>query len=167
MNTHEEESISRTTLSRRVRRPYWMLLVVVVLGLGTVRASAVDRDSYIGNWVNVDAQTRGIKAIQIGVQDGQFQMRAWGACHPNPCKWGQANVSFLAPNVSSQDVASATAVYRPGFSIQRLTMRLDASGILEVEVMTHFTDNSGRSDYVETNRFRRVSWSEWNSNSYN
>jgi hypothetical protein len=37
---------------------------------------------------------------------------------------------------------------------------------LSVEVFTHFTDNSGRSDFTETDNFRRVGWNQWDSNTY-
>jgi hypothetical protein len=127
----------------------------------------VDRNYFIGDWVNVNDSTRGIKAVQIGQQDYRFLMRAWGACSPSPCKWGQTKVSFLAPNVSSQEVTVATAVFKTSFSIVRLTLRPGSGGTLQVEAMTHFTDNSGRSDYANNERFRSVPWNQWDANSFN
>ena len=166
MTIDEEDNTVKATFRNSIRGPHWVLLVVLGLSFA-VRMSAVDRNYFIGNWMNVNKGKGGIKAMQIGQQDDQTLMRAWGACTPNPCKWGQTKVSFYATNVSSQDVTSATAVFRTSFSITRLTMRPGASGTLEVEVMTHFTDNSGRSDYTNTDRFRSVSWDQWDSNIFN
>ena len=141
----------------------WALLFGLYLS-SAERMSAVDKGYFIGNWMNVDPQTRGLKAMQIGLQDNQMLMLAWGACHPNPCTWGQARVSLLAPGVSSSDVSAGTAVYKTSFAIRRLTIRPARHRTLEVEVMTHFIDNSGRSDYTNTERFRSVAWSEWDPN---
>jgi hypothetical protein len=104
--------------------------------------------------------------VEIGAQDYQMLMRAWGACTPNPCAWGEARVSTLASSVSSSDISAATAIYRQGFAVRRLTIHPGVGNTLSVEVLTHFTDNSGRSDYTETDNFRRVGWNQWDPNTY-
>ena len=141
----------------------------LLIGFGLAVAAqvgAVDRSFFIGHWLNVDDQTRGIKAIEIGSQDNQIFMLAWGAFTPNPCRWGQARVSTLASSVSSSDVSAATAVYKPGFKVTRLTMRPGPGHTLIVEVLNHFNDNSGRSDYADTETFRLARSDEWDFNTY-
>jgi hypothetical protein len=166
MNSHDDAKTVKAAFRNPVRRFHWVLLVGLGLGFA-VLTSAVDKKYFIGHWMNANKVTRGIIAMEIGEQDGQTLMRAWGACTPRPCKWGQTKVSFLAPNVSSQDVRAATAVFRTKFEITRLTMRPGKRGTITVEVMTHFTDNSGRSDYTSTESFRSVPWQRWDSNTFN
>jgi hypothetical protein len=143
---------------------------VLLVGLGlsfAVRVSAVREDYFIGHWVNVDNKTRGIMAVEIDEQDGHALMRAWGACDPSPCKWGQTEVSFLPPNVRSKDVAAATAVFRLGFAITQITMWPGKGGAIVVDAITHFTDNSGRPDYAFTGTFRLVPLEQWDSHMFN
>ena len=71
------------------------------------------------------------------------------------------------PNVSSQDVSEGRAVFTTSFSRKELTMRPVGNGMLRVEAMTHFTDNSGRSDYTHTEEFRRVGWDQWDKSLFN
>ena len=143
-----------------------MLLVALCLSFA-LPSGAVDKSYFIGNWVNVNEQTGGIRAMQIGQQDEQFVMRAWGACHPILCKWGLTKVSFLAPGGSSKDATAATAVFTTNFKEPHLTMRPGANGTLMVEVIVHFTDKSGRSDYTKSEIFRSASGEEWDSNIFN
>lgn len=165
MNTQSEANRVQARRRSSVKKLRSALLIGLALALAA-QVSAVDRNFYIGHWINVDDQTRGIKAIEIGAQNNEMLMRAWGACTPNPCAWGEARVSTLASSVSSNDVSAATAVYRPGFKFTRLTMRPGGGRTLIVEVINHFNDNSGRSDYTETDTFRRVGWNQWDSNIY-
>src|SRR5215831_18906528 len=111
-----EDNILRWTCCSPIKRFYWALLVGLGLSLAG-QISAVEKTYFIGNWMNVDPGTRGILALQIGQQDSQFVMHAWGACSPNPCPWGYTRVSFLSPSVSSQDVSVARAVFKTSFSI--------------------------------------------------
>ena len=154
------------TFRNSVKVFYWLLPLALGLCFAG-RISAVDKSYFIGNWMNVDQGTRGLRAIQIGQQNNQMMMRAWGACSPNPCKWGYVNVSLLAPNGSSQDVSAATAVFTTNFNVTRVTMRPSVAGMLELELVSHFTDNSGRSDYILKENFRSVSWDQWDSKTFN
>lgn len=166
MNTISQINIAKVASFNPARKLDYVFLVVLGLGFA-VSLSAVNQDYFIGNWLNVNQATRGIMAIQMGRQNGQADMRAWGACSPTPCKWGQTRMSFLAPSVSSQEVSEARAVFVTGFSRTELTLRPVGNGMLRVESMTHFTDNSGRSDYTETETFRRVGWDQWDRNLFN
>jgi hypothetical protein len=137
----------------------------VVLGLTlAIHTQAVDRNYFIGNWLNSDKKTGGIKARQIGLQDNRPLMRAWGACTPDPCKWGFSRASLLSGSVSSTDVSAAIAVFKTTFAVTRLTMHPGAQGALTVEVMTHFTDNGGDPNITDTEVFHSVSWDARNSN---
>ena len=165
MSTRDGDYTVEARFRKCVGRSHWVLLVGLGLSFA-VHISAADKQHFIGHWMNVNKGTRGIIAMAIGQQDGQTLMRAWGACTPSPCKWGQTRVSFLAPNVSSQEVMAATAVFRTNFETTRLTMRPAKGRTIIVEAMTHFTDNSGRSDHTQTEKFRLVPWQQWDFNTF-
>jgi hypothetical protein len=81
----------KTIFGYSVKPFYGLLLIGLGLCLAS-RISAVEKNYLFGNWMNVDQGMRGILAMQIGQQDNQILMRAWGACSPDPCKWGYYGV---------------------------------------------------------------------------
>jgi hypothetical protein len=104
-----------------------------------------------GDWLNVDANTRGIVEILIGGN----RVHPYGACHPTPCDWGAIKARSFASSVDSSDVVRLTAKKKTNFSAIEMTLSLEADGRLRAEVFTHFTDNSGRADYSTVNYFAR------------
>jgi len=116
--------------------------------------ASVPVTSFSGRWRNIDSHTRGITTVEIDVSGNQASVHAWGACHPTDCDWGRVQASLYAPGVSSREVRSLGAVYTTSFSQTTLTLRLVAADSLEVESATHFTDQSGRSDYSAAYAFR-------------
>ena len=54
--------------------------------------------AFFGSWLNNDPQTRDITRIVITRRGNDFEVHAWGACHPQDCDWGTAR-GDLAGNV--------------------------------------------------------------------
>jgi hypothetical protein len=56
----------------------------------------------------------------------------------------------------ANDVASLEATYDQGFARKRVELRLLDPDTMLVQVSTHFTDGSGRSDYATEERLQRL-----------
>jgi len=98
-------------------------------------------DDFIGDWVNVDVNTRGMTHLEIAkVNDSTVSFHGYGKCHPSDCDWGVIIVPFTPGTVMG--------TYNFGFKTTRLTVHF-SNGQLLVENFNHFTDGSGRADYTE------------------
>ena len=112
-----------------------------------------------GVWKNVDDNTRGLTKLDIQVANESVSIDAWGRCHPEDCHWGRVPATPYARDVSSQTKATAVAItvtYKTSFEESTLVIRPAGSERLEVEMVTRFTDNSGRSSYANTYIFQRA-----------
>lgn len=108
-----------------------------------------------GSWKNTDPETRGITTIQIRLDGDHAFVHTWGRCEPTDCDWGETSALLFAPDVSSHAVQTVSAVYTKSFAETRLVLRPGSAQTLEAVTSTHFTDNSGRSDYAASYSFRR------------
>lgn len=108
-----------------------------------------------GEWRNVDAGTRGLTRLVVG--DNPATVHAWGSCHPSDCDWGSVPASAFRQSVDGGSAAALQAHFKTGFNETTLIITLAGDGLLRVEMLTHFTDNSGRADYSASDRFRRGS----------
>jgi hypothetical protein len=108
---------------------------------------------YLGEWRNRDPKTRGITRLWIHNEGLTLQLQVWGSCHPADCDWGTTNATAFAKDVGSRDatdIRSVEALFKTGFSESNVVMKLAEKATLTVEISTHFTDKSSRSDYQTT-----------------
>ncbi|HUB30030.1 MAG TPA: hypothetical protein VL967_10045 [Terracidiphilus sp.] len=106
----------------------------------------VSAENLVGTWVNISHDTRDLVRLMVSLKGNEIVVHAFGACHPNPCDWGQAPARMYAENVASAPATSLIANYKFDFAEVAVTARL-LKGALFVESFTHFTDQSGRADY--------------------
>jgi|SRR5579875_1323471 len=117
------------------RKAVWLGLLCV-----SARLMAFD-GGFPGHWENRDSHTRNITSAEIRDDGGETKVHMWGACHPNPCDWGEG---VLEGNSKTRHVRWTTS-----FSIKEQTLKLgDGGQELHVKTHTHFTDHSGRHDYT-------------------
>jgi len=138
----------RTTLS----------LAALIVALAFASTAFASLNQFSGEWKNADPNTRGVTALEIRVMGANVTVHAWGQCQPQDCDWGQVNAYAYASSVSSNLAASAEAVsadFRTNFSQTLLVMRAVPGNRLRAEVFTHFTDNSGRTNYTDVYTFVR------------
>jgi len=114
----------------------------------------------LGDWKNVDPDTRGIVRIMITDAGGAIQVRVCGACHPSPCDWGTVKAVPYAPNVDAPlpaDTEYLLADYPESFA-QRMVLIGPAPGLggeLRAITLNRFTDNSSRSDFGIANLLKK------------
>ncbi|MHB8433358.1 MAG: hypothetical protein ACYC8W_08355 [Candidatus Tyrphobacter sp.] len=78
---------------------------------------------------------------------GGYGIRVWGSCSPTPCDWGLRPLHVYGGTTSARFGAWGTATFTSSFSVTRVVIEYGMTG-LGVRTFTHFTDNSGRSDYT-------------------
>jgi len=138
--------------------PFRMLLLLAFTLL-TVSAASAQINQFAGKWKNVDPQTKGVTTIQIEISGSRIRMQTWGKCHPTDCAWGFAEGTAYAPSVASNLVETAdtiSTIYLTSFSQITLIVRPAEEGQIRVEVLTKFTDQSGRANTRRVDSFSRV-----------
>ena len=133
-----------------------LLLAIILL---TVSTASADINQFAGKWKNVDPQTRGITTIHIEISGARIRIQTWGKCHPSDCAWGFAAGTAYAPSVQSNLVEQAdtiSTIYLTSFSQMILTIRPAEEGQIKVELLTKYTDQSGRANTRHIETFSRV-----------
>jgi hypothetical protein len=134
------------------------LTVFSILVLAMAFTASAHIDQFPGRWTNVDPNTRGVTTLDIQVRGTNVTVQAWGKCHPTDCDWGRVKAYAYAPSVESDLVNTAqalSAIFKTGFSETLMIIRPAGRDRLEAEVLTRFTDNSGRSNYRAVYTFVR------------
>jgi DNA-binding beta-propeller fold protein YncE len=110
--------------------------------------AGLDIVSYVGTWINIDVDTRGWTRIEIRQRGDELGYHIYGKCHPTDCDAGEAWAPY-SPGTQYFNLDS-------GFATRAFTVTLDLEAqILNIGSFTHFTDNSGRSDYQASYQFAR------------
>jgi hypothetical protein len=128
----------------------------MVLALANMASAQTAR--FEGHWKNVNPQTRGVIELDIRVHGLNVDVKAWGACSPTPCEIGNIDAHLFAPSVDANLENSARALivrYHDSFSERTLVIEPRGPDELIVQMFTHFTDNSKRTNYVESGTFSR------------
>jgi len=102
--------------------------------------------AYVGVWRNVDPATRSWTTIEITQKVDALVAHFWGACVPSDCDAGVTSAPYTGNPVDMY--------LDHGFATRSYTLAL-AGDHLRVTTFTHFTDKSGRADYVSGDFFRR------------
>ena len=132
------------------------VLLALLLLLMTSSVTSASINQFAGKWKNADANTAGLTTIEIEVKGKSVGIRAWGKCHPSDCFWGYARGTAYAASVQSNladDAQAISTIYLMSFSQIILIIRSVEDGQIEVEVLTNFTDQSGRANTREVERF--------------
>lgn len=135
----------------RISRP---VLVAALLTVLIVPAPAFGEVSdFLGNWVNDDNAASGITRVVVTrASEGRLSIQVFGRCRPTDCDWGMRPAHAYRGAPDSDDVLRLTADFDAGFAQEHITLRPAPGGALYFDVLTDFTDNSGRKDYATSGR---------------
>lgn len=115
-----------------------------------------DTSDLVGNWVNTDSDTSGITRIVVTPAGGNHvKVQVFGQCQPTDCDWGVVEGKSYFDSVSSNHVHSVMARFNSGFANTIVILRDIVGDRLAFEVLTDFTDGSGRRDYDMNGRLQR------------
>jgi hypothetical protein len=115
-------------------------------------AASVDPSMLVGTWVSTNANTRGTIKLVLNDEGGLFAVRAFGACEPSPCDWGEVSGELFTAGVGSREAVGFKALYDFGFMETFLAAYLNKR-ILVVDAYNTFKDGSGRARYFLRDHF--------------
>lgn len=115
--------------------------------------AAIDSSPLHGTWHNTDKKTRGIVRLVIGPRgEGALSVRAFGACSPSPCDWGEAEGRAFSGGPAEREAMAFTATFDFDFMETTLAVNLKG-GILVLDSFNTFKDGSGRFNYFSREFF--------------
>jgi hypothetical protein len=114
--------------------------------------AAVDPSPLRGVWHSTNRATRGIIKLILSDADGNFTVRAFGACEPSPVEWGAVAGDAFADGVGLKAGVGFRAFYEFGFMQTALAAYLNKR-ILVVDAYNTFKDGSGRHNYFSRDHF--------------
>ena len=108
--------------------------------------------SLVGTWANTAARTDAIPKIEIVVEGGVLKIQPWGRTHPHDTPFGPPDPLLVLSRYSDRQPAPegkafAFATHKADFAMKFFTLTL-RDRELDLEEVTVFTDNSGRSNRV-------------------
>lgn len=143
------------------RQGYKSSLLVAVLsiaalfsGCGEPTASTTQNGlsnatAFVGNWYNMDLNTRSITRVRIRELEDGLEVSMWGRCQPSECPWGEEEATI------QENGNLLTVTWDPSFAVMTQNLRLQPDGTLTVSTHTHFTDESGRMDFDSIDQFAK------------
>lgn len=127
-----------------------------LLMIGAAPASASVGD-FLGQWTNPNTSSGGVTRVAITRTGANLRVRVHGSCTPNDCDWGTVNATAYAASAAGNvesDAAVVMATFAQGFARKSIIIRRSGAN-LTYEVLTHFTDSSGRANYIDRGRLNR------------
>lgn len=101
-------------------------------------ADPSDLSAFVGEWVNVDAETRGMTRLEIvAAGDQALSFHGWGKCHPTDCDWG-VTPAQLGPE-------GLAGIYDRGWKKTTITVRRSGEQLL-ARVFDDYSESDGRTD---------------------
>lgn len=116
---------------------------------------------FAGKWKNIDPETRGLSTMEIMPRGRNYDIQVWGKCHPSDCAWGHALGTIYTTGDACTESGPENSqvlftIYVHSFAEGFLIIRPAANDRLNVELLTKFTDQSGRLNYRSVMSFARV-----------
>ena len=140
-----------------VKKGTFVLLAACLFALAAISVTCAGLNDFAGTWKNADANG-GVTKLDIRVSGSNVTIQAWGKCQPTDCDWGRVGAYAYAPNVSSNITSSAqalSAIFKTSFNETLMIVQPAGTNRLQAQVLTRFTDSSGRSNYSNTFTFNR------------
>jgi hypothetical protein len=119
-------------------------------------ARTFDTDKLTGLWLNTNPETKGIAEFLIEQDGERFSVSAVGVGPDGPIDWPVTQAKALAnlEEEAGQRTAALTATFDFGFMRAETQIRVN-KGVLVIVLFNTFTDDSGRSNYVNREFFYR------------
>jgi hypothetical protein len=97
-----------------------------------------DINSWLGNWVNVDVNTRGMTRLKVAkTSDQKITLQGFGKCHPTDCDWGVTPAQLTAGTLKG--------TYDFGWKKTHITLS-QQDGQLIADVFSDYSEKNGRTD---------------------
>ena len=132
------------------------LAVFFLLAGVPAQAGALD---FAGHWENAARDASGISHVAISPAGGnRLTVRVYGDCHPIECDWGMVSGQSYTADPRSSDVTAISTVFNTGFARKQIIFRRDSAGGLEFQMLTDFSDRSGRQNFEMIGHLHHTAW---------
>ncbi|HJU55915.1 MAG TPA: hypothetical protein VJ715_15125 [Pyrinomonadaceae bacterium] len=110
-----------------------------------------------GRWANTEPETQGVAEITIEQEGDHFSVRVAGVGEDGPVNWPTARARVMAnlEEEAGQRAVALAATFDFGFMSVESYLRVN-KGVLVIVAYYTFTDDSGRSNYVNREFFYRA-----------
>jgi tetratricopeptide (TPR) repeat protein len=105
---------------------------------GPPQAASAAVTAYLGDWKNVDPDTKSITRFSITGGAAKLFVHAWGSCHPMKCDWHEAAATSVDQGLS--------VVWDQGFATRFWGLSLEKDGRLRLQQRSHYTDGRDRGE---------------------
>jgi hypothetical protein len=132
--------------------------------LGTDPATGQDKpaplaqDRFLGEWVNADKDTRGLKRLEITRKDDAWQIETWPSLGGGgEGALGKVKLSLLGEGARAKELPYGFAtVGESKLGVHHLTLKIEKDELV-VEAFRIFSDDGarGRSNYRKVERFKK------------
>ena len=114
-------------------------------------------EKLVGRWTNTDPQTKGIREILVEQEGDGFFVSAVGVGESRPIEWPKTEAVALAnlEEEAGQRALALEVIFDFGFMRAETYLRVN-KGVLVIVLFNVFTDDSGRSNYVNREFFYRA-----------
>ncbi|MEI9885557.1 MAG: hypothetical protein WDN08_03505 [Rhizomicrobium sp.] len=121
---------------------------VLVSLLLAAPAAAADA-GFAGTWVNAAAAEGGVARVVVTEDASRhLALHVLGKCQSQECDWGTQPGHGFSDDPASDALSSLSAEFDTGVAHRRITLQRDADAQMHFEVLTAFTDGSGRRDFA-------------------
>jgi len=129
----------------------FLIVTALLTGFASLPPISATFVSLAGRWKNDDVNTHDWAELLITYYNpgGDYVLQLWGTCGSTECS--SVNVAQLYVGNS---IGQATMV--GSFATRQFTLTLESANALTMVTHTHYTDNSGRTDYTISDNFYRV-----------
>lgn len=111
----------------------------------------------VGNWVNVDENTRSVVELEIvDSGNGKAEFKWVGKTHPENSTYGPFPF-YLHSTIGGggQGPDAGHGLHETNFSHMLFVVKWKSEGMIFLEAFTRFTDDSGRKSYREEITLRK------------
>jgi hypothetical protein len=134
-------------------------LILTALGptAGQDKQKGLPQEKFLGQWVNANPKTEGLKRLAITKQDGTWSIAAWGAAGEEgtaEIPWKKVTLDLLGSSVADTSRPYGFATWKFDFATVHVALRFE-KGQLVAEEYTIFTDKSGRSNFRVVEKFKK------------
>lgn len=139
-------------------RKLFTVLFGILLATVVISDATAQIDQFEGDWVNADPNTDGLTQLVINRGGSGINVQAWGSCTPVDCEWGTVSGVAYAPDINAdmfRDTRVLTATFNLSTGTTTLMIQPMGTNQLEVTMLRHYTDTSGRTNTHTVYTFNR------------
>ena len=131
-------------------------VLLVVMGVLCCAASSAlaAKDSFLGTWNNLDANTSGLTKVVVTTDGSKYFVQGFGKCTPTDCDWGTKDLNFLGYVSDRENFEWAMAIWDHSFKQTYLILHMQGT-VMVVDGFDIYAPDDGRTSYRSLNLMKK------------